>query len=49
VVNNNRLELDGKPVIAYHFAKGSKNKPHPRSIFSKEVISWINESLDLNY
>ena len=49
IVNNNRIELNEKPVIAYHFAKGDKNKPHPRSLFSNEVINWINENLNLNY
>ena len=49
VVNKNRLELNGKPVKAYHFAKGDRNKPHPRTLFSEPVINWINETLDLNY
>jgi hypothetical protein len=43
------VKLSGKPVVAYHFAKGNKNKPHPRILFNKEVIEWINESINLNY
>jgi hypothetical protein len=41
VVNNDRLELDGKPVKAYHFARGGNNKPHPRELFSPEVVNFI--------
>lgn len=49
VVNKNRLELNGKPVKAYHFAKGDRNKPHPRTLFSEPVINWVNENLNTNY
>ena len=46
---NNRPEINGKPIKAYHFAKGDKNKPHPKDIFNQNVINWINENINLNY
>lgn len=45
VVNNNRLELDGKPVKAYHFARGGKNKPHPNELFSQDVVNFIYKNI----
>lgn len=45
VVNSNRLELDGKPVKAYHFARGGNNKPHPSELFSQEVVNFIYETI----
>lgn len=46
---NNRPEINGKPVKAYHFAKGDKNKPHPRTLFNDSVINWINETFNFDY
>ena len=46
---NNRPEIHGKPIKAYHFAKGDKNKPHPKDLFNQDVINWINENINLNY
>jgi hypothetical protein len=45
VVNDNKLELDGKPVKAYHFARGGNNKPHPAELFSKEVVDFIYNNI----
>ncbi len=45
VVNNDRLELDGKPVKAYHFARGGITKPHPTELFSQEVVNFIYQNI----
>jgi len=41
MVLDNKLMLDGKPVKAYHFARGGCNKPHPNELFSPEVVNYI--------
>jgi len=45
VVSNGRLELDGKPIKAYHFAGGGNNKAHPSSLFSSEVVNFIYSNI----
>jgi hypothetical protein len=45
VVNNGKLELDGKPVKAYHFARGGNNKPHPTELFTTEVVDFIYKNI----
>jgi hypothetical protein len=45
VINNGKLELDGKPVKAYHFARGGVNKPHPKELFNQAVVDFIYESI----
>lgn len=45
VVNNGGLELDGKPVKAYHFARGGVNKPHPSELFTSSVVEFIYKNV----
>jgi hypothetical protein len=45
IVNNDRLELDGKPVKAYHFARGGSNKPHPKELFRPDVVDFIYKNI----
>lgn len=49
IIENNVPTLDGRPIKAYHFAKGWPYKPHPNTLFTPNVINWINENLNLNY
>jgi hypothetical protein len=49
VVNNNRLELDGRPFKAYHFARGGSNKPLVSELFTQEVDEFVKRNvLDIN-
>lgn len=45
VVNNNRLELDGKPFKAYHFARGGSIKPEVAELFTQEVDEFIKNNI----
>ena len=45
VVNNGRLELDGKPFKAYHFARGGINKPTVGQLFSREVDEFVTQNI----
>ena len=45
VVNNDRLELDGKPVKAYHFARGGIDKIQPRNLFRTDVVDFIYKNI----
>jgi hypothetical protein len=45
VVKNNAIELDGKPVKAYHFAHAGIQKTHPNQLFSKNVVDFIYQTI----
>jgi len=45
VVNNGRLELDGKPFKAYHFARGGRNKPTVAQLFTQEVDEFVKRNV----
>ena len=45
IVNNNRIELDNKPVKAYHFARAGNNKPHPTQLFQQSVVDFIYKNI----
>lgn len=45
IVNNGRLELDGKAFKAYHFARGGINKPPVSQLFSSEVDEFIKNTI----
>ncbi len=44
-VVNDHLELDGKIVKAYHFARGGVNKPAPSELFNGNVVHFIETSI----
>jgi hypothetical protein len=45
VVNNDRLELDGRHFKAYHFARGGSNKPTVGQLFSREVDEFVKRTI----
>lgn len=46
VVNNGKLELDGKPFKAYHFARGGNSKPTVAQLFTREVDEFVKNILN---
>lgn len=44
-VNEGKLELDGKPFKAYHFARGGSVKPLVGDLFSVEVDEFIKQNI----
>lgn len=45
VVDNGQIKINGKPVIAYHFARAGINKPPVGSLFKKEVTEFIYSTI----
>jgi hypothetical protein len=45
VVSGNRLELDGKPLKAYHFARAGIIKPQPAELFCSDVVKFIETKI----
>lgn len=41
IVNGDSIEINGRPIKAYHFAKGNSVKPHPNTLFNPQVVDYI--------
>lgn len=44
-VRGNQIIIGDKPVKAYHFSWGGKNKRHPKDLFSPEVVDFIYSNI----
>lgn len=45
IIDNGRIKINGKPVKAYHFARGGIVKPKVSELFSKEVTDFIYSNI----